>query len=472
MKKKIFLIALTVALFACALAISVGAKDIPTGYYDLEGNEIVVPTYDSEGDSLVWVRSTRLDRAEQNGIGLANGKKYYETNYEETTYYIFGIKTKKAIDIDKNYAFVFKSGIGISDNILVMNLDGITHSDGTGVKYFGSREGNMFKYVYIPASFVSLTNTGDNTQMFKDCSQLEIVEFETGSQITELKPIAFRGSALTEITLPEGLTYIDERAFDDCTSLKKVYIPRTVTFIDEIAFRGVTGAEYCFTGSQETTSGWEIADAIQYVNHCDVYYGSEHSEGGSICERCGIVIYCEDPTHNLDISITYESFLKEGIKSVKCLDCNSAPMESKVSALFESKGYSAPENGSGGIAIGFTLNGTAINEYTEITGNSLRYGLFAVLKDRLGENDIFSGNGDTAEGVISAEITSYAFSAFELKIIGFTDKQKDTKIAFGAYVAVTNDKGTTYSYLQNGTPEANEKYCFASFNDIVGTLNS
>lgn len=64
MKKRILLIALMAVLFACALALSVSAKDIDTGYTDSEGNKITVPTYDADGDSLVWIRSTRLDRAQ------------------------------------------------------------------------------------------------------------------------------------------------------------------------------------------------------------------------------------------------------------------------------------------------------------------------------------------------------------------------------------------------------------------------
>mgnify|MGYP003305062600 CR=1 FL=1 len=81
-------------------------------------------------------------------------------------------------------------------------------------------------------------------------------------------------------------------------------------------------------------------------------------------------------------------------------------------------------------------------EYEEITGKTLKYGVFAVSQDRLGVNDVFGEDGTTAEGVINAEITSYEFVAFELKIAGFTDEHKDTKFAMGAYVAVTEGEET------------------------------
>ena len=94
--------------------------------------------------------------------------------------------------------------------------------------------------------------------------------------------------------------------------------------------------------------------------------------------------------------------------------------------------------------------------------------MFAVLQSRLGDNDVFSKDGTAADGVINAEITNYEFVAFELKIVGFTDEQKDTKLAMGAYVAVTDGETTEYSYMQSGASNENEKYCFVSYNDIVG----
>ncbi|MBO5261538.1 MAG: hypothetical protein J6B45_00670, partial [Clostridia bacterium] len=68
----------------------------------------------------------------------------------------------------------------------------------------------------------------------------------------------------------------------------------------------------------------------------------------------------------------------------------------------------------------------------------------------------------------NAEITNHQFVAFELKIVGFTDTQKDIKLAMGAYVAVTDGETTEYSYMQNDEPGENEKYSFVSYNDIVG----
>ena len=66
----------------------------------------------------------------------------------------------------------------------------------------------------------------------------------------------------------------------------------------------------------------------------------------------------------------------------------------------------------------------------------------------------------------------YQFVAFELKIVGFADNQKDVKLALGAYVAVTDGETTEYSYMQVGSLGENEKYCFVSYNDIVGKASN
>ena len=168
------------------------------------------------------------------------------------------------------------------------------------------------------------------------------------------------------------------------------------------------------------------------------------------------------------INISYTDFAKTGYKTLKCAKCGADNITVEAEALFSCLGYSAPEDGRGGIAIGFTVNNVAIAEYEEATGKTLKYGVFAVLQSRLGDNDIFSKDGAAAEGAINADITSYEFALFELKIVGFTDEQKDTKLAMGAYVAITDGETTEYSYMQGAEPNEGENYYFVSYNDIAG----
>lgn len=330
----------------------------------------------------------------------------------------------------------------------------------------------------------SLTQIGG--RCFENCKNLEKV---------------YLGASLAKTT--------NVSSFRLCPKLKICYVPSTFTTMSQYTFneKGPADTVIFFAGNrtqfnafyqaavdgknnERITSGykeeyiveWDSSNADSYYlnlataeNHklyvinyspCEAFYDGEHTTGEASCTRCGKIIYCDNPEHNFEISISYESFVNEGVKTARCLDCNSATMESKVPALFESKGYSAPENGDAVIAIGFAVNKTALSEYASVTNSSVSYGLFAVLKDKLKENDIFTADGVAAEGVVYADITKHAYSLFELKIVGIKDTQKNVKIAFGTYVSVTDDKGTKYSYIQPEEPEANEKYYFASFNDI------
>ena len=170
--------------------------------------------------------------------------------------------------------------------------------------------------------------------------------------------------------------------------------------------------------------------------------------------------------------VIYKNGMTQAGTSVyKCLYCDEGLVEESeptFAPLFTCLGYSSSEFNADGIAVGYIVNNTAIDEYESLTGKSVKYGVFAVTEEKLGNSDIFGVNG-AAKGVISAEITNYEFVAFELKITGFTDDYKNVKLAMGAYVEVTDGEATEYSYMQDNTKgTTNGKYYFASYNDILG----
>ena len=229
-------------------------------------------------------------------------------------------------------------------------------------------------------------------------------------------------------------------------------------------------------GYDETTTNTCVICKLQSVvvgekatgDH--TYVDDFNCETALNCEVC-LKTLKEALAHDIKTTVLYEKgYTAEGLKTVACQNegCSHSEGEEKTDALFTCLGYSASENGRGGIAIGYIANSGAIAEYTKTTGKALKYGVFAVTHEKLGDRDIFSKNGTVADGVVNAEIKNYEFVAFELKIVGFTDALKDIKLALGAYVAITDGEAIEYSYLQPGTPNENEKYCFVSYNDIVG----
>ena len=189
------------------------------------------------------------------------------------------------------------------------------------------------------------------------------------------------------------------------------------------------------------------------------------------CTVCNLVAPKENPTHSETFIITYANgYDVAGEKLISCSNAGCAYSTTvAVDSLFNCLGYSSPENGRDGIVIGYTVNEDAINAYEANTGKVIEYGVFAVLKDHLGTNDIFNDDGTNPNGVVTVGIKKNEYASFEFKILGFNDDQKDIELAMGAYVKVANEDETEYSYMQAGIPDEGEKYSFISYTEIANS---
>lgn len=164
------------------------------------------------------------------------------------------------------------------------------------------------------------------------------------------------------------------------------------------------------------------------------------------------------------VAIVYASYTDKGAKTVTCGNCNEdASLE--ATELFVNQGYSAKQYANGGISVSFVINHDAIEEYTTFTGNSIKYGVFAVAESRIGTGEAVNANGTTATGVASVDFTERGYDMFAIRIVGFeTDTHKNAQLALGAYVI---ENGSKVSYLQVGTPETGAKYSFVTFNELA-----
>ena len=368
--------------------------------------------------------------------------------------------------------------------------------------------------------------TAIGEKMFNKCP---LTELKFPNNITSIGNYAFFGhkSQQSVIRIPNGVTTIGDHAFVRDGNTKKIdgtvaihlpasltgftgnynfenwdydvmYIPAGVSIV-----QGVTngtldkGVVYYYTGEKDSLTIHNTHNAAllnaewisvndftgassdkNYIvygyNKCDAFYESSHLEDNNPCvincTRCGANGVAEkNPVHNEEYTISYTSYDALGTKTYTCSNegCKYVQTE-HMPALFVCLGYSSPENGDASISIAFNTNATAMEEYTKATGKTLKYGVFAVSKDKLGENDVFGADGSLVTGAISFDVTDYEYSAFALKIVGFADNQKATKLAMGAYVAVTDGETTTYSYLQDDQKgERVDNYYFVSYNDVV-----
>ena len=506
MKRKILFSIVTIALFVF-LALSVSAMEIKDDYVAENGDYEMHWVY---GDS----NFSTLETAPEN---IAKYEATYLSTDGSTKNGVFYAGTNMFRGLQVFNAIYMPSDFDLTQMIILPDV--YVAEDGTTRNIAAYRGGGTQFYVYNEyAGELSFTGTklkDTLVEMFTYSKYTTMFAKNTFCNFNSLETVTYNGKVAVEGTLfiSNTVQSIDSNAFgassnNTAHNFKVLYFEDRGTnklaiqqwafsrgIVEKLVFESGNYAiatfdtiGYFYLSEQDKTptlneivicSGAKINQPTTHMsgsNYTIVFVGTEEqceAEKSNFSKHTPTVFdVCYFTGHELSCdSIEYTNgYLNKGTSTMKCThEGCTIDDKAEAPALFTCLGYSAPENGTGGIAIGFTVNNEAIAEYEEITGKTLKYGVFAVLQNRLGDKDVFAEDGTAAEGVISAEITNYQFVAFELKIVGFTDEQKDTKLAMGAYVAVTDGETTEYSYMQDDSKGTfNGKYYFASYNDIIG----
>ena len=160
------------------------------------------------------------------------------------------IKTESIPKIEHSVGLTYKiveddpstikiSGLGTcKDKIVIIpeTIDGLKVV-GIGVSAFASKS--------IEGIIIPDTVTVIHQKAFQNCTSLKSVVLP--DSVTRIDQYAFsKCKALEEITLPSGLTYVEIYLFQDCTNLKKVNFPDTVTSIRRYAFENCSLSETTF----------------------------------------------------------------------------------------------------------------------------------------------------------------------------------------------------------------------------------
>lgn len=314
--------------------------------------------------------------------------------------------------------------------------------------------------IYIPSTVTSIGKDA----FIKNYNLVALDNFENCKVKTIENGTFSYTSSLKALKLPRTVTTIGT-AFADNNNLTLVYIPDSVTSIANTFTGGKpTNAVFIYTGTNtdvfencDKLSGANIIPASAYVPG-NSYTGINIVVGYSNC-----LAYNNGNHEATEIkSIDFTSYEAPITVHYECLECNMEAPSKVIGALFTCVGYSIPDGNRTGIALSYSINTKGIEEYEELTNNTVEYGVFAVSKAKLGENEIFGEDGAKANGVINTDITSYKFGSVTLKILGF-DGYESKEFALGVYVK-SSDK---YSYLQNGEIATGDKYVFTSYNAII-----
>ena len=519
MKKKILLIVSMVALLICVLAISTSAitqAEADKYYYDkvyvtADGTQSL-PIYEKVGDTyypLVWFA---YDVLGEDGTTVLE-TKYVKARFEDVTmysqepnqgrfngvYYEYTDENGDTIVLNSNHAVLINMRGGVASK--TMRANGSNSWTNVTIKtlewsntYLGYPSFTKIEAVYFPLSLTVASAPSTARVVDIDRHHNVSISFDTG---------AFRNSTIKEIFVPGSANFnggnsqfqwaksletmifgkgfnqnINGYTFQD-TSLKRVYWMGTLSELNAITIAENNNKPFLDLTRISLTDYLALDTATQDVGKYLIYdvtecylYGHTPVKVNDCVAQCSI---CEETivNHNenasLDVSIVYTSYLQGGSKITACTNENCThSVTTEAPALFTCLGYSASENGDGGIAVGYTVNKTAINTYEEFANVSLNYGVFAISQEKLGTGDVFDENGTVSANAISFDVTGYEYSAFVLKIVGFTDAQKDVKLAMGAYVAVNDGEKTTYSYMQDEKKgNSDGRYYFVSYNDIV-----
>ncbi len=234
MKKKLFLAFLMVAMLICLLAVSVSAEETDMPAYDRTYNidDVEYPIWEQDTDGnyhpLIWYLNSENKMCSVWADNQDTTKAPYVTYACYITASYAEIGTIRIYD-EKGTEYKTKEAAVIAN----LNNVQITYQGKTD--YISRINSNAFqgssiiKAAFLPASINYMgPDNQDNYKFasFRECANLEYVEFPVNSTIKTIGNAAFyKCSSLKAISLPNNVTVIEPVAFQHCTSLQAVYLP-------------------------------------------------------------------------------------------------------------------------------------------------------------------------------------------------------------------------------------------------------
>ena len=525
MKKKLFLAIIMATVLVLVLAFAVSADSVHNentvdyGATVTLDDGAVLRLYDENKEALIWY----IDGTDEGGKTKYSSVRADDSNRVKW-------KAESWDEVRSWDALLEDGKTSIKSKIVVINLMDDDVVRNTGAANYLDKPMNVFKQLFgdmkkLEYCYLRLDTKAINTNSFSGCTKLKYINLENLTQLqrmaqnsqfsgctrlfdgqvldlTRTQLYEFEGSSTFSgvpfkgVKFPETMVKIGSTTtFNNCTKLEFVSVGTKAKFYGT-PFSGCTSLKAIYyVGTEDDLSASTIGNVVEdamiksYADYkvlsdksgvhivydyswCEAFNQGVHGTINVTNTCVGVCSVCDEKVvnhvdGNTGITITYSNYAEEGTKTIACQnDGCTYNVTEETPALFTCLGYSVAEYANG-ISVGYAANNKAMDEYRELTGKTLSYGVFAVLQSKLGKDEIFDKDGNKGNGVVNADLTSRRFDIFEFKIIGFADDKKDTKLALGAYISVTGENGTEYSYLQIGTKAENEKYVFVTYNEVT-----
>jgi len=169
------------------------------------------------------------------------------------------------------------SMFGCSDSSAEPTLIYTLSEDGTHYIVSGvSGKAKKLKKCEVPATYsdgvteaLPVTEIGDKA--FSECVYLYEITLPDGLQ--KIGDRAFVHCAITEIDIPDTVTYIGTGAFGLCTMLTSVTIPQNVTYIGDMAFKSCNSLQRAEVYAQITD-----LKRLTFYNSVTIHAGNVYSD--------------------------------------------------------------------------------------------------------------------------------------------------------------------------------------------------
>jgi len=370
----------------------------------------------------------------------------------------------------------------------------------------------------IELSHLPLEHLGNGT--FSGCTSLTSIELP--QTLKKIGTNAFNGSGIVEMRVPNSVTWIGERAFQNCESLVKLYFPANLSNLEQSEtylshslqyiyvpntitvangshhFTTEHGGAYknsimFFAGTEDEAKA--LIDLIgnrsnqkfyttDYSNFIewdpsvsdDEYVAKANTDKKSYVvfgySRCKAFFGGHAMSENTEMKLTsyFEDIKFASICTNKGCDYAGYDETKTIGAIFVDYGYSMTEVEIGGklsMSQFFGIEKTNLEKYTTLTGNTFEYG-FVVSSNADPMNEANSGLIAEGKTYVAAQ-NKFAHDYFVVTVSGFITEGEnanaDKDLTFCVYVK----DGEKLSYLDNG--ETVEVVEMKSYNDVKSLVN-